>query len=349
MKSKIKLMLFLFLMIISLPIFSLEISEGLIKLILHDDIGRFSIYYLSDYENSTYLPLFFEKDPRTSVLTIVADNKIYRLGETSSFGEVIEETYNGAQFLWSSNNLIITENFTFISSNKSTLADGVKITITIKNTSNYTIEAGLRYLIDTYLGEDISLHFKTNISDNVRFENTILKNNMVNFLISPETEDAVTNGLQLTTSGSGASTPDSIIIANWSRLNDTSWYYETSSSRNFNLMPYSINDSAIALYYDPLPISPSSSREIIILLGNANPYGFNSVNDTSSLGIADLLEGTTSNYSANNSLAAQTDLSTLENLIKKINNRLESGTTTTSDMNIIEQIILELMKKYPQD
>ena len=349
MRNRIKLILFLFLIILSSPIFSLELNEGLIKLILHDDIGRFSIYYLSDYQNGTYLPLFFEKDPRTSVLTIVVDNRIHRLGETSSFDEIIEETYNGAQFVWTSNNLIITENFTFISSNNSTLADRVKIKITIKNTSNYTIEAGLRYLIDTFLGEDISLHFKTNTSDNIRFENTILKNNMVDFIISPETEDTDTNGLQLITSCSGATTPDSIIIANWSRLNDTSWYYETSSSRNFNLMPYSINDSAVALYYDPLPISPSDSREIIILIGNANPDGFSSINETSIMEISDLLEETNSNYNASGLLAAQADLITLENLINQINNRLELWIITESDMNIIEQIISELIKKYPQD
>ena len=210
-------------------------------------------------------------------------------------------------------------------------------------------EKGLRYLIDTFLGEDISLHFKTNTSDNIRFENTILKNDMVDFIISPETENTDTNGLQLITSGSGASTPDSIIIANWSRLNDTSWYYETSSSRNFNLMPYSINDSAVALYYDPLPISPSDSREIIILIGNANPDGFSSINETSIMEISDLLEETNSNYNASGLLAAQADLITLENLINQINNRLELGIITESDMNIIEQIISELIKKYPQD
>jgi hypothetical protein len=348
MRNAFKLLCFLLCFIISLPLFSLELKEGLIKLILYEDIGRFSIYYLSDYQNNTYLPLFFDKDPRTSVLTIVSDNRIHRLGESSSFDEVVEETYNGAKIIWTSNNLIITQSFSFISSNNSTLADGIKINITIKNTSTYSKEVGLRFLIDTYLGEDISRHFSTNNSDNLEFENTFLKNSMVNYIISPETEEDITNGLQIITSGSGATTPDSVIIANWSRLNDTSWYYETSTSRNFNLMPYSINDSAVALFYDPLPISPSSSREITILIGNANPNGFNAVSETSSKEIADLLEEATStNIITNNLLAAHADLIILENLITQINGKLESGSITRGDILIIEQIISELQKKYP--
>lgn len=350
MRINLLAVFFLLLIFISFPVFSLEISEGLVKLVLHENIGRFSLYYLTDFQNNTYLPLFFDKDPRTSVLTIVSDNRIYRLGESSSFDEVLEETNNGARFIWTSTNLIITEDFSFISSNNTTLADGIKIKLTIKNITNRSIEAGIRFLIDTYLGEDISNHFKTSNSSDIKFENTYLKNNMIDYVISPATEDTSPDGLQIISNGSGATVPDSLIIANWSRLNDSSWYYETSSARNFNLMPYSINDSAVALYYEPTSISPSESREIIILLGNANPNGFNAMSETSTKEIADLLnESRETNSITNELLAAQADLITLENLIKQINNKLDSGNVTDSDILIIEQIISELKKKYPQD
>jgi hypothetical protein len=350
MRNIKKIIILLILFFICFPVFSLELSEGLVKLVLHENIGRFSLYYLKDFQNNTYLPLFFDQDPRTSVLTVVLDNRIYRLGETSTFDEVLEETNNGARFVWTSTTLIITQDFSFISSNNTSLADGIKIKISIKNITNRTVEAGLRFLIDTYLGEDISRHFVTNNSTNIKFENTYLKTNMCDYIISPESDETNSNGLQLITSGSGATVPDSVIIANWSRLNDSSWYYETSSTRNFNLMPYSINDSAVALYYDPVSISPSGTKEITILLGNANPEGFNALNETSTKEIADLLNETReTNNITNVLLAAQADLITLENLITQIDNKLKSGNITDSDLLIIEQIISELKKKYPQD
>lgn len=76
------------------------------------------------------------------------------------------------------------------------------------------------------------------------------------------------------TSGEGITIPDKVIFANWKRLNDASWSYPTSTARNFNLLPYSVNDSAVSQYYEPRKLSRGSTMTVTICLGKYTPAGF---------------------------------------------------------------------------
>ena len=66
--------------------------------------------------------------------------------------------------------------------------------------------------------------------------------------------------MRLTLSGDGITDPDRVVVANWKRLNDASWTYESNQTRDFSLLPYSIDDSAIALYYEPATVASSTIR-----------------------------------------------------------------------------------------
>ena len=90
---------------------ALEIKDGRVKIILHKDSGRFSVYYLDDIEKQNYIPLLFADDPRTSSLNILIGNKVFTMGDSSSFKQTIEEVRDGAQFVWTSSTIIITEKF----------------------------------------------------------------------------------------------------------------------------------------------------------------------------------------------------------------------------------------------
>ncbi len=56
------------------------------------------------------------QDPRTSALSIVVGNKVYRMGEGAEFAESIERTQTGARFIWKSSLLTVIEDFSFLSS-----------------------------------------------------------------------------------------------------------------------------------------------------------------------------------------------------------------------------------------
>ena len=91
-------------------------------------------------------------------------NKVTRLGEGSEFAQSVERTAEGARFIWKSSLLTVTESFSFVASEGSSSANGVRIDVEVKNTSRQTLMVGLRYLFDTYLGEASFLHFRTDRS-----------------------------------------------------------------------------------------------------------------------------------------------------------------------------------------
>ncbi|MDR1319070.1 MAG: hypothetical protein LBJ90_05550, partial [Treponema sp.] len=68
--------------------------------------------------------------------------------------------------------------------------------------------------------------------------------------------------------------PDFLHFANWKRLNEIPWKMPYSSGRNFNFLPYSIGDSAVCYYYEPLSLAPGNEINCSILLASEDPAGF---------------------------------------------------------------------------
>jgi hypothetical protein len=252
----------------------LDLTEGRLRLTLYEGIGRFSLSYLSNSRESAYTPLLVAQDPRTTSLSIVVGNKVSRLGEGSEFTQSVERTPEGARFMWKSALLTVTESFSFVSSEGSSSANGLRVDLEVKNTSRQDLMVGLRYLFDTYLGEASFLHFRTNTVPDVTRELTVSGDAMPQYWVSPLADDPEELGLQVMTGGEGITVPDKVVFANWKRLNDASWSYATSSSRNFNLLPYSVNDSAVAQYYEPRKLGKGASFAVTLCMGKYTPAGF---------------------------------------------------------------------------
>jgi len=344
------ILLLLFFLIFSQRLLSLEITNGRIKLVLHQGIGRFSLYYLTNFRPETYLPLILDEDPRTSVLSLTILKRIYRLGESPEFKERLEKTKSGARFVWTSKLVEVTEEFFFVSSGQSELADGVKIDLSIKNISNQDLEIGARYLFDTYLGEKKEIHFKTDKNESIIKERTIYKSNMVKYWVSPLDGSSDSKGLQVISMEGGVTTPDTVVFANWKRLQDANWNYETSSSRDFNLLPYSVNDSAVCQVYAPKDVKNGSVLKIVLLMGNANPLGFVTNKIATPKDIGDLLEKATApRGTRDGGITIFSDLQTIKDLVQEINDKLGSGDVSERELFVIEKIMEELKKKYPEE
>jgi hypothetical protein len=253
---------------------ALDLTEGRLRLTLHEGIGRFSLSYLSNSRESAYTPLLVAQDPRTSVLSIVVGNRVTRLGEGSEYSLTTERTTDGARFLWKSSLLTVTESFSFLASEGATAANGIRIDVEVKNTSRQDLTVGLRYLFDTYLGEASFLHFRTDAIPDVTRELTLSGDSMPRYWVSPLADDPEELGMQVMTSGEGITVPDKVVFANWKRLNDASWSYTTSTARNFNLLPYSVNDSAVSQYYEPKRLAKGASATVTLCLGKYAPAGF---------------------------------------------------------------------------
>ncbi|RKX78492.1 MAG: hypothetical protein DRP87_06165 [Spirochaetes bacterium] len=345
--------LFLILMVIYFfiidPLFALELKQGRVKLILHENLGRFSLFYMSDVSRERYTPLLLDQDPRTSVFSVLMGNKVFRMGETSGFSQTVEKVDDGARFIWTSSMLEITKTFTFITSRGSALSNGVRIDIQIKNISEQDQSIGIRYLLDTYLGEKSGVHFKTKTTEKFSNEAEFLSSNMPEYCFSPSSE--IENvGFQLITKGKGITIPDKIVLANWKRLNDTSWSYQARTNRNFNHLPYSINDSAICVYYNPVNISPGGTRKVVMVMGNFDPEGYASVTtkpeDKKEItDIFDQAVKTGETPDSDKEISVRTDLITIRDLLVKLNSKLNSPETVENEEISVMRQVLETLEK----
>ena len=241
---------------VSCTAFAITISNSSIELTIHEQNGRFSLYAIDTNGGKT--ALFVEDDPRTTLLTVLAGSKIYRMGDSFEFRQSVEGEGTTASITWSSSSLRITEKFTLEGSTLS-------ISITVNNVSERDLKIGIRYLLDTYLGEKTG-HFT---ADGIQVENE------TDYVWATPYEiissDEKNTQLVIATTGNKISEPDRIVLANWKRLNDTTWDFEANQNRDFNQLPYSINDSAVALYYEPQTVPSKTNRAVTLLFKWEDP------------------------------------------------------------------------------
>jgi hypothetical protein len=351
MKRRFLVSLVLFL---CFPLFGAEYIDGRIRLVLHPRIGRFSLYYLADSSLQQYEAMFMDQDPRTSVLTLNYNGKNYRLGESPEFTVREGGTPLSPALIFESSFVRVTQEFNFIATGSSDTTNGVWISFIIENKSPRRIQAGLRLLLDTKLGEAAAVHFSTDLR-NIEEEMVLDIYTGDKFWVSgPPGEFALMGSV----SASVNRIPDRIHIANWKRLNDAPWNLEFAQGRRFNNPPYSIRDSALAYYYEPARIGREKSISFSLLLASWDPQGFSSlrslraprdvpVRETTADGPEEApAEELTVSPDVNPTIA-RSDYNALLELIEQINARLDSGAPISDDeLAGIEQDLNRIRFRY---
>jgi hypothetical protein len=259
----LKAVFFLLCLLCIARLHAVEIKKDRIKLILYENTGIFSIYYLEDKEKGKYVPFLVDKDPRTSFLSISIWNKIYKMGEGGDFIGRIELTADGARFIWVSRKLQVIQDFIIQGTQ-------VKIVLVLFNISQSDQSVGARYLFDTHLGEKGGPHFITDTGIEISRETTISSRGSLAYWVSPLQKKSGSEriGMRVITRGSGVTPVDKVVFANWKRLDGSLWNYRTDDMRDFNDLPYSVNDSAVCHYYNPLVLKSGESRKIMTIIGN---------------------------------------------------------------------------------
>lgn len=242
---------------------ALEIKEGRVRIVIDERNGRMAFYYLADMTRNQYVPLLYDQESRTSYPTLVLDQRTYKLGESGDFRITVSRQPGGALIEYRSAFCIVRQRINFVSSTTSSLADGVSILFDIENVSERDYSAGLRYLLDTWLGEKTGRHFTSPVSGNLQSESLLSGEYQEKWMLS--IGDAATFTVLLE---SPATRPDRALFANWKRINDAPWLFDANTNRGFTLLPYSINDSALALYYDPAPLRRGSTRSLTVVFGH---------------------------------------------------------------------------------
>ena len=317
-----------------------EFVDGRIRLVIHEKTGRFSLYYMADIAREEYLPFFFDEDPRTSFISLMINNRSYRMGDSTFFRTRLGGTAQNPALIFESTTLTLTQEFSFIRTGASAQTNGVRITFTIANRSGQSIESGLRFLIDTHLSEESLPHFITDIQE-ISGETLIDNTNLDRYWASENPRLALMGSI----GGEQLSRPDYILFANWKRLNDVPW--KPSSivpGRNFNLQPYSMNDSSVCYYYEPITIPQGGSRTITLALSSRDTGGFDQSSIQGSFIPALNGEGLDIDEERINSI--RHDLLILQSMAVRLDSFLFSGVIPEDELTAMELLISTIKSKY---
>lgn len=343
-----KLPFFAFLFLLAIPgTWALEIKEGKLKLVLHEGIGRFSMYLLTDPAQQGYTSLFVDQDPRTSGLALVVDNKIYKLGEGGEFQESVEKMPGGARFVWSSKRLTVVESFSFAPPADATLPNSLSISIAITNNTDRDVSVGVRFCLDTYLGEGSSSHFQTDRHKEINNELALTRENMVLYWLSLSSKPAGTAGLQSLVSGDAVTVPDKVVFANWKRMSESSWGYDASPARNFSNLPYSINDSAVCQYYDPASLPKQAYRTIRLVLAATTVQAPNGVVESGANLESLRRQSEESNLQSSRSqLSVQGDIRVINGLLLELERKRSAGRVfSDEEIKLMEEIMADIRNR----
>jgi hypothetical protein len=340
MKKSLGRYILLLLALMAAPLLeAAEYTRGRIKLVLHEDSGRFSLYGLSDRER--YEPLFVDQDPRTSFLTLLVDERAYKMGDASSFRVRIEEGAPGPSLIFESSFLLVTQQFTFIKTPGAAENNGIKISIGIENRAAQQREIGARFVLDTSLGESLSgPHFVTD-SRGIGAETLVDGKGPDRWWVSRNDRLSLMGNIR-------DEGPDSLLFANWKRISEVPWKMGYLAGRNFTLPPYSVNDSAVCYYFEPLPLARGETRLCSLMLALGDGGGFSSPGSGGESAFSRILDESAAFAETEDpaDMSREQALALLEELIEQIDSRIQSGVITDTEINVIELIIQRLKTRY---
>jgi hypothetical protein len=308
---------------------SAEFINGSVRLVLHEDTGRFSLYRVNDESRLRYEPFFSDQDPRTSYFTVSIDGKVYKLGDAYSFKISLRSDPDKPALVFDSQAFRVIEEFVFIKTPGSALNNGVAINVSIINRNSQNAGVGLRFLLDTNLGEGgAQPPFFTEVRP-VGSETVIEKT-------GPETRWISRSG-SLSLMGSitvpDGTGPDSVMFANWKRLNDAQFKAQYTAGRNFNAPPYSVGDSAVCYYFEPRSLGRGETRVCSLMLAPQDDRGFYLPAETA----------------AGDPGQREKDLAMIQMLITRIDDYIAAGGVSEAELAAMEETLSRLLEKYNQE
>jgi hypothetical protein len=246
-----------------------DFVDGGIKLTLNDRTGRFALFSMNDAEKGKFQSLLWNRDANTSYLAVQIGTRVYKLGDTNYFRTAIRGSQSNPSLVFESPSLSVTMDFSFIKTPNASATNGIRIDIRMQNWGESDINAGLKLVLDTYFGEKKSPQFKTNL----RY---IDSETVINRVVSDQwwlTKDA--NGsLMGSIFADGTYYPDMLHFANWKRLSDAKWKATYVAGRNFNALPFSIKDDAVAYFMETTTLARWDQRTMTVMLATEDEAGF---------------------------------------------------------------------------
>ncbi len=244
-----------------------ELLSGTLKLVVYSDTGGFSLYRLSPVGKNRYEPLFDDRNySSTSWFSVLAGGRIFALvPKAGRKPEVLADGSSIRVTFTPTDDFQVVQTFSFADSGEGS-SPTLSISTAVENTSGKAGEFAVKALIDTDLGEDNGIHFRTDFQARLSAETSL--------------DPVVNRDSWIASAGKDSSLvfpfaswpvkPERIVIANWERLKTLSWIPSTVEGRSFNTV-YSVNDSALLFVWPMANLSPNKTLTVTMTLGDKMP------------------------------------------------------------------------------
>jgi hypothetical protein len=212
--------------------------------------------------------LFGHPTPWSSLTTVRIDGNDYLYG--GSGGTYTEDPAPYLTYIkgvWVSNDIQVTQTVGFVNNPATGRVDTMQIRYMLENTDpadSHTV--GLRVLLDTMLGSNDGAPFQVPNSGAVTTEHEYTpKSSVPDYWQAFDSLENPTVLSQGTFRGGVATPPDRTIFVSWPDFYDTMWDYPVTPGKIFGTISYP--DSAVGLYWDPIPLGPGQRIEYVSYYG----------------------------------------------------------------------------------
>lgn len=198
----------------------------------------------------------------SSYISVKVDDSVYKLNELSNIKNDVIEEGKALRFLADIPNSTIKAEVHVILEEK---RDSFLIKGFIKNEGSEPVNAGIRFLIDTWAGDTDGVPFILPAAkDNNAVYTQEVKFNALHSSVwetwNPERNTVAFIRNELT--GEGLTAPDEVALVNWGQAYHSEWDYQVSESMNVT------GDSAVILWWQPEQLLPGKTREIATRFGS---------------------------------------------------------------------------------
>lgn len=265
---------------------SVSVHNGIVEYKVNKDNGRYTIHTADGLPNKASDNdknlLFLFDTPDTSFTTFRIDGEDYIFGNSygllgSEGGIVTPPTVDGniTTTVWRIKDIEITQKLQLIADISNPNVGNTKISYSVVNAGDHSVEIGSRILLDTQLGTNdaspmlIGSSYITNETEYID-EGVPAAWKSADEKFAP---GVISYGLL---SGFDNVAPNRMVIAHWESLSKTKWDFTPNEIINFTTdkNEYKSADSAVALYYNPQTVDVG--QEVMF----ETFYGIGSLSDT---------------------------------------------------------------------
>lgn len=302
--------------------------------------GRFIMYYREN-DKSVWQPLMFDDANYTSFMKVYIDDIAIDFGEGGRGNDSsVWIDGNKIFYYWKNSVIRVDLNYELISVDNSIKVNTLKQKISFTNISKKKFKLNVVYCIDTYLGEKGGTHFILPGDMVLNYEDEMRGGGMVSYIKSRDKS----SGLELALSLREKESMDKyrVVFTNWKRYEGIGRGFVVKPEREFDLKPYSINDSALFIEYKDVDLRPDeNAHETLYLYGGRNVEVKEIAADEKRSLPDSASPGKEPDKSKSN--FANMSLDEILRLLDSINSKLENGETLTKeDVDLTEKLLKEI-------